>query len=263
MGRDITLADICIVACADAFRGDGEIMASAMGTIPSIAARLALRCFEPDLLISDGEAYFVRNPGPVGVSQTDAIDFQPVVEGWIPYRKVFDMLWWGRRHVMMGASQIDKYGNQNISAIGPWEKPKAQLLGVRGAPGNTINHKTSYWVPNHSTKSFVSRVDIVCGVGYDRASQAGPSAQKYHKLERVVSNKAVFDFQSPDRSMRLVSLHPGVTSDEVATLTGFEFICAEPLSYSRVPTEIELQAIDRYDPKGLRFTEVDDRQAIG
>ena len=53
-------------------------------------------------------------------------------EGWMPYRAVFDTLWWGRRHVLMGASQIDRYGNQNIAAIGDWAKPKAMLLGVRG-----------------------------------------------------------------------------------------------------------------------------------
>jgi len=56
------------------------------------------------------------------------------VEGWLPYAKVFTMLAAGRRHVMMGAAQIDRYGNQNISCIGDWKRPKAQLLGVRGAP---------------------------------------------------------------------------------------------------------------------------------
>ena len=56
---------------------------------------------------------------------------------------------------MMGAAQIDQLGNENISCIGPWDRPKAQLLGVRGAPGNTVNHATSYWVPRHSPRVFV------------------------------------------------------------------------------------------------------------
>ena len=98
------------------------------------------------------------------------------LESWMPYRRVFDVVWSGRRHMMMMASQVDRFGNQNISAIGDWARPKAQLIGVRGAPGNTINHTTSYWVPNHSTRSFVEHVDMVCGVGYDRAAAAGPSA---------------------------------------------------------------------------------------
>ncbi len=263
MTREIYLADVCVVACAEAFRGDGEIMASAMGLIPSIGARVAQRCFEPDLLISDGEAYFVANPAPVGVSPLDIPDYRAVVEGWIPYRKVFDMLWWGRRHVMMGASQIDEFGNQNISAIGPWEKPKAQLLGVRGAPGNTVNHKTSYWIPSHSTKTFVDQVDMVSGVGTNSATQAGPSATKFHNLARVISNKAVFDFLSGDGRMRLISIHPGVDSTELGQATGFTIKSADPLSYTRLPTPEELEAIDFFDPAGARFGEVSDKTPLG
>ena len=44
-------------------------------------------------------------------------------------------------------------------------RPKVQLLGFRGAPGNTINDTTSYWVPNHSPKVFVEKVDMVTGIG--------------------------------------------------------------------------------------------------
>ncbi len=73
-----------------------------------------------------------------------------VVEGWIPFRRVFDVVAYGKRHVMMGATQIDRHGNQNISAIGDFDRPTRQLLGARGAPGNTVNNRTSYWVPRHS-----------------------------------------------------------------------------------------------------------------
>ena len=54
------------VACAEAFRGDGEIFASGMGTMPMLGARLARATFEPDLLVSDGEAFFVAGDLPVG-----------------------------------------------------------------------------------------------------------------------------------------------------------------------------------------------------
>ena len=147
-------ADVCVAACADAFKGDGEIVASPMGTIPRIGALLARATFEPDLLIGDGEAYLQAGDG--------------VTEAWLPFRSVFDVVAAGMRHVMMGASQIDRYGNQNISAVGDWQRPTVQLLGSRGAPGNTVNHTTSYWVPNHSPRVFVDTVDFVSGVGYDR-----------------------------------------------------------------------------------------------
>jgi hypothetical protein len=66
MSGETTLADIVVVAAAEAFRGDGEIFASGMGTIPMLGARLARSTFEPDLLVSDGEAFFVGNELPIG-----------------------------------------------------------------------------------------------------------------------------------------------------------------------------------------------------
>ena len=117
--------------------------------------------FAPDLVLTDGDAALVAGAPPLGASPSTL-----VLESHMPYRKVFDVVWSGRRNLIMMASQIDRSGNQNISAIGDWARPKAQLVGVRGAPGNTVNHSTSYWVPNHSTRSFVEQVDVVCGVGY-------------------------------------------------------------------------------------------------
>ena len=62
---------------------------------------------------------------------------------------------------MMGASQLDQFGNQNISCIGPWAQPKSQLLGVRGAPGNTVNHPPATGSRKHSRRVFVEHVDMV------------------------------------------------------------------------------------------------------
>jgi acyl CoA:acetate/3-ketoacid CoA transferase beta subunit len=225
------LAEICIAACAQAWRGDGAILASPMGLIPALAARLARLTFEPDLLITDGEAML--------------LDAEGVVEGWLPYRDVLRLVGTGRRHMMMGAAQLDRYGNQNISAIGDWARPKAQLLGVRGAPGNTVNHPVSYWVPRHSPRVFVPRVDVVSGVGYDRTPPAV-------ELRLVVTNKAVLDFLTPDHSMRLRSVHPGVSVEEVAELTGFPLVIPAEVAVTPEPSELELALIrERLDPAGL------------
>ena len=143
---------------------------------------------------------------PVGVPDVPT----PVVEAWNPYPQMFSVLWNGRRHVMMGATQIDRYGNQNIACIGDWHKPKAQLLGFRGAPGNTINHTTTLLGPEPLARRCSStQVDVVCGVGYDRAAALGPVASRFHEIRRVVTNLGVFDFETPDHRMRLRSVHPG------------------------------------------------------
>ncbi|MGX1473857.1 UNVERIFIED_CONTAM: acyl CoA:acetate/3-ketoacid CoA transferase beta subunit [Streptomyces canus] len=236
----VTRAEYCVIACAEAWRGDGEVLASPMGLIPSVGARLARRTFSPDLLMTDGEALLV--------------DVDGTVEGWLPYRRHLTLVTGGRRHVMMGASQIDRYGNQNISCIGDWARPKRQLLGVRGAPVNTLNNPTSYWVPRHSRRVFVEKVDLVCGVGYDHADGA-----PYHRVPRVVSDLGVFDFATPDHSMRLASVHPGVTVAQVREATGFDLVVPDEVPYTREPTERELRLIrEVIDPQNARSREVGD-----
>ena len=175
----------------------------------------------------------------------------------MPYRTVFDVVWSGRRHIMMMASQIDRTGNQNISAIGDHRRPKVQLIGVRGAPGNSVNHPTSYWVPDHTVRTFVEQVDVVSGVGYARAEAAGAGATRFHDIRRVVSNLGVFDFETPDHTMRLRSVHPGVTVDDVVAATSFALSIPDDLKETRLPTPEELDLLRTVlDPGSLRDREV-------
>jgi acyl CoA:acetate/3-ketoacid CoA transferase beta subunit len=245
-----TRADVCAAAIADAFADDGEIFASPMGLLPMLGVRLARLTSNPDLVISDGESLFLASPPPL-FAKGD------VVEGWIPFRRVFDVVAYGKRHVMMGATQVDRHGNQNISAIGDFAQPKRQLLGSRGAPGNTVNNRTSYWVPKHSSRVFVEKVDIVSGVGPKLAKEAGPAAARYNDIHRVVSNLAVFDVKGADDTLRLLSVHPGVTVDEVRAATGFELSVEGDVPTTRGPSTEELVLVrEVLDPKGLRFKEV-------
>jgi len=243
-----SVAEICVTACAQAWRGDGAILASPMGLIPGLGARLARLTFAPQLLVTDGEAMLIA---PAGSGERD-----DVTEGWLPYRDVLRLVAAGRRHMMMGAAQLDRYGNQNISCIGDWAHPKAQLLGVRGAPGNTVNHPVSYWIPRHSRRVFVGRVDLVCGIGYDRAAALPGRGAAFHELRLVITDKAVLDFATPDHRMRLRSVHPGVSVSQVQDLTGFELAIPRQVPVTPVPGPRELALIrERLDPAGLRERE--------
>jgi acyl CoA:acetate/3-ketoacid CoA transferase beta subunit len=247
-----TRAEVCVVAVAECFRGDGELLANPIGTVPMIGGRLARATFEPDLAMTDGEATLVANDRAVVPPD------ERVIEYWNPYRSMFDWVWSGRRHVMMGASQVDRYGNQNLAAIGDYDRPTVQLLGYRGAPGNTINDPTSYWVPNHGPRVFVEKVDTVTGIGWDRAAALG-SAARFVDVRRVVSNLGVFDFETPDRRMRLRSVHPGVDVEDVVGATGFELVVPADVPVSRLPTPEELRLIrEVIDPEDAREREVPD-----
>lgn len=243
-----TRAEVCAVACAELFRDAGEIMVSPMATMVSIGARLARLTFAPDILLTDGEAQLLAD--------TPALGAVGQVEGWMPFGRVFDTLAWGRRHVVMGANQIDRYGNQNLSAFGPLQHPTRQMFGVRGAPGNTINHATSYWVGNHSTRVFCEAVDVVSGIGYDKVEPDNP-AFRFLNVHRAVSNLGVFDFGGPGRAMRALSLHPGVAPDDVRANTSFEIHGLDQACTTRLPTNDEERLIrDVIDPHCLRDKEI-------
>lgn len=244
----VSRAEVCAIACAELFRDAGEIMVSPMTTMVSIGARLARLTFAPDILLSDGEAQLLAD--------TPAIGGAGAIEGWMPFGRVFETLAWGRRHVVMGANQLDRYGNQNLSAFGPLQHPTRQMFGVRGAPGNTINHATSYWVGNHSPRVFCDHVDVVSGIGWNKVDPANP-AYRFVDVFRVVSNLGVFDFGGPDHTMRALSLHPGVEPDEVRDNTGFEVAGLGDATQTRLPSAHELTLIrERIDPKALRDKEV-------
>ena len=248
---DLTRAEYCAVAIADCFADDGEIMGSPMGLLPTLGARLAKNTSNPQLMLTDGEARILKGTPPLGQTAD-------VTEGWMPFRLVLEsVVAYGKRHVMMGATQIDRQGNQNISAIGPWDQPKRQLLGVRGAPGNTVNNKTSYWVPKHSARVVVEQVDIVSGVGRARAEAAGPAATRFHDVHRLVTDLGVFDFGGPEHTLRFVSVHPGVTVEDVREASGCEIHADGDVPETREPTEEELILIRQLlDPNNLREREV-------
>lgn len=245
---EVTRAEYCAIACAELFADAGEIFASPMATLPLIGARLAKLTTEPDLIITDGEALILADAPAIGANAP--------IEGYIPFSKVFDVVASGRRHVVMGANQIDKFGNQNLSAFGPLDKPTRQMFGLRGAPGNTINHATSYWVGKHSSRVFAEKVDVVCGVGYDKVDPENP-AFRFLKNHQVVTNLGVFDFQGPGQTMRAVTLHPGVTAEDVKANTSFEIAGLDSAGITREPTAEELRLIrEVIDPKSLRDREV-------
>ncbi|MQW74376.1 CoA-transferase [Nocardioides sp. dk4132] len=251
MSTDITRAEVCVAACSDAWRGSGEVLAHAVGLVPTISARLAKLTHSPDLVLTDGECFLMSEPPPLGRSAAAG----GTIESWAPFRLIFDILATGKRHSMMGASQVDRFGNQNISSIGDWRKPKRQLIGVRGAPGNTVNHRTDYWIAKHSSRVFVESVDVVSGVGNDRARAHGTPSLRFHDLGVVITDLAVLDYDDEGR-LKVRSLHPGVTAEQVQEATGFD-IDVSSAGTTRVPDAEELRLIrEVLDPRSLRDREV-------
>lgn len=252
MTPDFSLAELCIAAAAEAWRNDGEILATGITVLPRLAAGLAKLTFNPALMMTDGENAFVSEPVPLGPRN----GYEPKVEGWAPYARTFDNLWGGKRHAMVVPTQIDRYGQTNISTIGPRAKPKAALLGARGYPGNSINHQNSYFLPSHNNRALVEgEVDFVCSVGYNKARWLNGRKPFGLDLRLIVTDLAVLDFEGPDHQIRVRSLHPGISFDQVQDNTGFPLLRAERIPETPAPTSEQLHIIrERLDPNGQRKT---------
>ena len=245
MSDKTSLAEICISAASKAWEGDGEILATGIGLIPRIAAGLAKLTHSQDLMMTDGETYLISEPAPMGKRDTS----HDQVEGYMSYSRVFENLWGGKRHAMVTPTQIDCFGQTNISSIGQYASPKVQLLGVRGFPGNSISHKNSIFIPNHSVKTFVEgEVDMVSSMGYKNKDLSNGTFE----IKSVVTNLGVFDFQGENDSLQLLSLHPGISVDDVRVNTGFEFSVESEIE-TPMPSSEELSLIrDVLDPHSIR-----------
>ncbi|WP_298668120.1 ketoacid CoA transferase [uncultured Sphingomonas sp.] len=246
-----TLAELAIVACAEAWRGAGEIVATGVGPVPRLAASLAKSTHTPELLMTDGEAFLVEEPVPIGPRAYA----HRHGTGYLPFSRFFDAaVWTGRRHAMVTPTQIDRFGQTNLSCLGGiYARPKVQMLGARGFPGNSIHHPNSMFIPAHSTRVFVDgEVDMVSSVGYNPARRTPGADFSSIDLRLIVTNLCVMDFGGADNAIRIVSLNPGVTLEEVRAATGFPLETVANIATTRLPDEGELAIIARLDPHNIR-----------
>ena len=251
-----SLAELCIAACSEAFRGNGEVIATGVGPVPRLAAGLAKLTHSPELMMTDGEAYLVEQPVPIGPRGYD--DRKPA--GYLPFSRFFDSaVWTGRRHAMVTPTQLDRFGQINLSYMGGTHRqPKTQMLGVRGFPGNTIYHPNSFFFPAHGPRTFVAgEVDMISGVGYNPAKRIAGGNFADVDLRMIVTNLCVMDFGGTDHAIRVISLHPGVTFEQVQEATGFALEQGD-MAETPMPTAEQLEIIASLDPHGIRASVIKD-----
>ena len=254
---EYSLAELMIVAAAEAFRNDGEVLATGIGVIPRIAASVAMKTFNPDLMMTDSEAWVLSEPNPLGKR---ADDYKQMNETWMGFSRIFDNVWSRRRHAMLGPVQIDRFGQSNTSALGgTYQAPKTMMLGARGFPGNSISHANSFLVPGHNTRVFIDgECDYVSSIGYNPARLPRGHALDDVEIPRIITNLCVMDFGGANFQARLLSVHPGVSAEEVQENTGFPLEIPADVAVTPAPTEEQMALIATLDPHGLRAHQIKD-----
>lgn len=240
--------ELMAVVLARNFR-DGEVVV--MGAVPSLplaACRLAQRRHAPGLWWIVGGSATVNSPALPASSCDPALGAPP---GSLTLPEV--VLLEGRGDALdvfcAGGLQIDAYGNCNLIAVGDWARPKLRGPGTVGLPFLPAVRRSVLYTMAHTPRTLVERVDFVSGPGHAaRPEQERPWRQEGPSL--LVTPLAVLDFHPQSRRMRLASVHPGVTPEQVVAATGFALAIDGPVPVTQPPTGDELQALREIDAAG-------------
>lgn len=240
-----------MICCAARLLQDGRTVAVGTG-VPCAAAMLAQRTHAPGLVIffeAGGVAPLLPTmPISVGDSRTfykacmatsmaDIMEF--CQKGMMDY-------------TFLGGAQIDCYGNLNSTLIGlDYRQPKVRLPGSGGACDLASFCWRTMVVTNHDPRRFVAKLDFLTTPGY----LTGPGAREAAGLppgtgpHRVITDLAILGYHEKTKRMQVLSLHPGVTLEQVQKATRFELQAAEPMATTSPPTDHELQILrDEVDP---------------
>jgi glutaconate CoA-transferase, subunit B len=231
---------------------DGQVVFAGVG-IPLLAATLAQRLHAPGLtiLFEGGTIGAFVEPGklPPSTNEQRCTRRANMV---LSSTDVLLLLQRGYVDVgFMGGAQIDQYGNLNSSFIGEPGRLATRLPGTGG--GNDIASLTQMIVAmKHEKRRFVNRVDFITSPGFLSGGDSRHAAGLVSGgMFRVVTDLGVLGFDRPTREMKLLALHPGVTTDQAQENTGFALLIETDLPVTDPPTENELAVLRHLDPDRL------------
>ncbi len=253
---EYTVAELMAVSLAREIKDGDRVLQGLYSPLPMMACLLAKNFHAPNMVYFNTADTIDPQPKEVPFS-TAGPALQERAVAYIPLWQTFDLAQRGDLDlIFLGAAQVDKYGNTNLSVIGPYEKPKVRLPGGAASAHLCALMETVIWVPRHNARVLVEKVDFVTGQGHlpggrDRKEAGIPKGGP----RKVVTNLCVMDFEPETKAMRLVSLHPGVTLDEVKENTGFELIIPERVETTEPPGKEHLEFMREIDPKGVRELE--------
>lgn len=145
----------------------------------------------------------------------------------------------------LGGAQIDRFANLNTTVVGAYDKPKVRLPGGGGAPEIATACGEIFIIMAQSKRSFVDRLDFVTSLGH---GTGGPDGRSKHGVTtkgptRVVTDLCVMEPDPETKELTVVSLHPGVTREQVTAATGWPVRFAPNVTTTPAPTAAELTVL--------------------
>src|SRR5438105_2973789 len=234
-----------MICCAARLLEDGRTVAVGTG-VPCAAAMLAQRTAAPNLVICFEAGGVAPQLPTMPISVGDSRTFHRALMA----TSMADVMETCQRGMMdytfLGGAQIDAYGNLNSTMIGgDYARPKVRLPGSGGANDLASLCWRILVVTNHDRRRFVDQLDFLTTPGY----LTGPGAREAAGLPpgtgpyRVITDLAVLGYHPQTKRMEVLSLHPGVTFEQVQQATEFELGVHEPLTTTTPPTNVELEIL--------------------
>jgi len=251
MNAKIETPEMMIYAMASQIENFDTVLHGVSSPLPILAMSVARKTHAPDMAYISGAEGVDPELNRIYPSSFDARLNRNAV-AYFGLHEAFDLAQRGELNLMyLGAAQVDRYGNTNLSVIGDIERPKVQLPGgAASAFLMPITPKVVIWVTRHSNRVFVETVDFVTGQGYNHRED------EYKKNEIVViSNLGIMNFKNPDRVMQIQHYHPGHSVDEIKENTGFDIRVAPDVSETTAPGSDVIKMINEIDPDGVRGSE--------
>lgn len=248
----VTPSERMIVAASRALQGSRVVFVG-VGQ-PNIACNLARRSHSPNMELVYESGVFGAQPARLPLSIGDPT----LVSGATSVVSMADLfmlyLQGGLIDVaLLGGAQIDRFGNLNTTVIGDYAHPKVRLPGSGGACEIAINAKRILMIMRLSKRAFVAKLDFMTSGGHlsgpgERAALGMPGQGP----DTVITDKALFSFENPEREMMLTELAPGETIESVQAEVGWPLRTAETVRTMIPPTPEELVIIrEQLDPQGL------------
>jgi acyl CoA:acetate/3-ketoacid CoA transferase beta subunit len=250
--------DEIMVACMARQVLDGEVVAQGIATPLVTAAYLFARSTHaPNLYFASAIGQGIcSQPAPLGLTTVESLWLDRALTSVGFVRAAADILPRLRPKEFFRPAQIDPQGNFNNIAFGKnylgagQRHPRMRLPGSGGIPDVTSYLDDIHlYVPRHSRLTFVPKLDVRSGLGYAKERTRG-SGPRY-----LVTDLGQFDFAN--QRLRLTSLHPEVTLEQVRSHTGFDLEIAPDLQETPLPTSEELRLLrEEIDPLGIRRLEL-------
>ena len=248
----ISPSELMIVAASRALEGNRTVFVGV--GLPNIACNLARRTHSPHMELVYESGVFGAQPARLPLSIGDPT----LVSGATSVVSMADLfmlyLQGGLIDVaLLGGAQIDRFGNLNTTVIGDYNSPKTRLPGSGGACEIAINARRIFMIMRLSKRAFVPKIDFLTSPGHLNGGDARRElGMPGYGPDKIITDKALFTFDNPEREMMLVELAPGETIESVQAVVGWPIRVADELREMMPPTAAELSVVrDQLDPQGL------------